>query len=355
VGQRSSRNVVPAYQVISKESDIGMAASVKDVAALAGVSVGTVSNVINRPDKVSASAASRVHAAIDQLGFVRNDAARQLRAGRSSTIGLVVLDVRNPFFTDLARAAEDRAANDGFSLMLGNSDERADREAVYIDLFEVQRVHGVLISPLGDITARLGQLRERGIPVVLVDRTSVDGSCSSVSVDDVAGGALAAGHLLEQGRRRLAFIGGPLNIQQVSDRLTGAATAVAAVPDATLEIILIEGLSALAGRAAGAELVAREPSDRPDAVFAVNDLVAMGVLQALLMQGGATTISTSPVQPSSPSHRSDSRVLSSGRPQSRSFSRRRPTRHSHRGRSSFSLHWSFEKVVFKAQRGSHTC
>jgi LacI family transcriptional regulator len=159
VGQRSSRNVVPAYQVISKESDIGMAASVKDVAALAGVSVGTVSNVINRPDKVSASAASRVHAAIDQLGFVRNDAARQLRAGRSSTIGLVVLDVRNPFFTDLARAAEDRAANDGFSLMLGNSDERADREAVYIDLFEVQRVHGVLISPLGDITARLGQLR----------------------------------------------------------------------------------------------------------------------------------------------------------------------------------------------------
>jgi hypothetical protein len=182
----------------------------------------------------------------------------------------------------------------------------------------------------------------------------------------VAGGALAAGHLLEQGRRRLAFIGGPLNIQQVSDRLTGAATAVAAVPDATLEIILIEGLSALAGRAAGAELVAREPSDRPDAVFAVNDLVAMGVLQALLMQGGgvrvpeqialiATTISTSPVQPSSPSHRSDSRVLSSGRPQSRSFSRRRPTRHSHRGRSSFSLHWSFEKVVFKAQRGSHTC
>ena len=84
-----------------------MAASVKDVAALAGVSVGTVSNVMNRPEKVSAAVSIRVQAAIDQLGFVRNDAARQLRAGRSSSIGLVVLDVRNPFFTDLARGAEE--------------------------------------------------------------------------------------------------------------------------------------------------------------------------------------------------------------------------------------------------------
>ena len=262
-----------------------MAASVKDVAALAGVSVGTVSNVMNRPEKVSIAVAARVQSAIDQLGFVRNDAARQLRAGRSSTIGLVVLDVRNPFFTDLARGAEDRAAADGFSVILGNSDEKADREATYLDLFEVQRMHGVLISPFGDITGRLRRLRERGIPAVLVDRTSADVSFSSVSVDDIAGGALAVGHLLAQGRRRIAFIGGPLEIQQVSDRLDGARTAVATHPDATLEVILIDGLTVIAGRAAGTELIARASAHRPDAVFAANDLVAMGVLQALMMQG----------------------------------------------------------------------
>ena len=110
--------------------------SVRDVAHLAGVSVGTVSNVMNHPEKVSESAVERVHDAITKLGFIRNDAARQLRAGRSKTIGLVVLDVRNPFFTDIARGAEDQAAQAGLALTLGNSDESVDRETAYLDLFE---------------------------------------------------------------------------------------------------------------------------------------------------------------------------------------------------------------------------
>ena len=135
-----------------------MAVSVRDVAAAASVSVGTVSNVLNRPDKVAPATVERVHAAIEELGFVRNDAARQLRAGRSRSIGLVVLDVRNPFFTDVARGAEDRAAEDGMTILLGNSDENTDREGSYLDLFEEQRVHGVLISPLADDLPRLDRL-----------------------------------------------------------------------------------------------------------------------------------------------------------------------------------------------------
>ena len=129
------------------------AVSIRDVAERARVSVGTVSNVLNRADKVSAAVVERVHAAIAELGYVRNDAARQLRAGRSTTIGLVVLDVRNPFFTDVARGAEDAAAANGLSILLGNSDEDSAREATYLDLFEEQRVHGVLISPFGDVGA----------------------------------------------------------------------------------------------------------------------------------------------------------------------------------------------------------
>jgi LacI family transcriptional regulator len=201
-----------------------MSVSVREVAAAASVSVGTVSNVLNRPDKVAPATVERVMAAIADLGFVRNDAARQLRAGRSRSIGLVVLDVRNPFFTDVARGAEDRAAEDGMTILLGNSDENRDREGAYLDLFEEQRVHGVLISPLSDDLPRLARLRERGTPVVLVDREAADRSFSSVAVDDVVGGELAVRHLAELGRRRVAFVGGPLGIQQAADRLEGAPT-----------------------------------------------------------------------------------------------------------------------------------
>ena len=261
------------------------AVSIRDVAERAGVSVGTVSNVLNNPAKVSPAAATRVLAAIEELGYVRNDAARQLRAGRSTTIGLVVLDVRNPFFTDVARGAEDEAATHALSVILGNSDENSEREAGYLDLFEEQRVHGVLISPYGDVGQRLARLRSRGTPAVLVDRISGDGAFSSVSVDDVAGGRLAARHLLDTGRRRIAFAGGPFDIRQVSDRLQGARGAVDAHPDATLEVLELSALTVLEGRRAGEALLSRPAADRPDAVFAANDLVATGLLQALVMRG----------------------------------------------------------------------
>jgi LacI family transcriptional regulator len=259
------------------------ASSIRDVAQLAGVSVGTVSNVLNGSPQVSPEATARVRAAIAELGYVRNDAARQLRAGRSTSVGLVVLDVRNPFFTDVARGVEDEAAKHGLAVLLGNSSEDARREAGYLDLFEEQRVHGVLISPYGDIDERLRRLRERGTPVVLVDRESRDAQVSSVSVDDIAGGRLAVAHLLSTGRRRVAFVGGPLDIRQVSDRLVGAREAVAAVPDASLEVVPTRALTVLEGRRIGEELVGR--ADRPDAIFAANDLVAVGLLQALVMSG----------------------------------------------------------------------
>jgi LacI family transcriptional regulator len=260
--------------------------SVRDVALRAGVSVGTVSNVMNQPNKVSAATVERVQEAITALGFVRNDAARQLRAGRSRAIGLVILDVGNPFFTELARGAEDEAARAGLSIILGNSDEKAEREATYLDLFEEQRMHGILISPFGDVTARLHRLRERGIPAVLVDRTSADVSFSSVSVDDVAGGKLAVDHLIATGRTRIAFVGGPMEIRQVADRLEGSRRAIAAHPGVGLEVIDTSALTVIEGRSAGIAIAARPASDRPDAIFAANDLVATGLLQALVMQGG---------------------------------------------------------------------
>lgn len=262
-----------------------MTASIRDVADAAGVSVGTVSNVLNKPDTVSVTTAQRVRAAIERLGYVRNDAARQLRAGKSRSVGLLVRDVRNPFFTDVSRGAETVAAAAGYTILLADTDESAEREASYLELFEEQRVFGVLINSVGDAHPRLSQLRSRGTPVVLVDEVSADPSLSSVAVDDVAGGYLAVEHLAALGRRRIAFVGGPHSIRQVADRLLGATRAAGEHGTVTLSTVPTEALTVLAGRSAG-ELIRNMPRDeRPDAIFAANDLVAMGVLQALTMMG----------------------------------------------------------------------
>ena len=262
------------------------AASIRDVAQHAGVSVGTVSNVLNRPGEVSADSITRVHAAIEELGYVRNDAARKLRAGVSTTVGFVVLDGQNPFFGDVVRGAEDEASRHGIAVLYGNTDEDIARERMYLDLFEEQQVRGVLISPYGDINPRLERLRARGIHAVLVDRFSGDGRFSSVSVDSVVGGRMAVEHLIETGRRRIAFVGGPFEIRQVTDRLAGARVAVenSAAP-VDIEVIATGALTVAEGAAAGARILERPRHEWPDALFAANDLLALGLLQGLIVDG----------------------------------------------------------------------
>lgn len=262
-----------------------MAAGMRDVAAAASVSVGTVSNVLNSPHKVAPATVARVHAAIDKLGFVRNDAARQLKARRSRCVALLVLDIGNPFFTAVARGAERRASQLNLTVLFGTSDDDAGRERSYIDAFDEQRVFGLLVSPVSDDLSRMLTLQARGTPVVLVDRDATGTPLSSVAVDDVAGGQLAADHLCATGRRRLAFVGGPFALRQVRDRLLGAREAVAKYSGASLEVIDTAELSVLAGRAIGEQLRARHPEERPDAVFCANDLLAIGVLQALTLMG----------------------------------------------------------------------
>lgn len=262
-----------------------MAVGIRDVAAAASVSVGTVSNVLNAPERVAPATVARVHAAIEELGFVRNDAARQLRAGRSRCVGLLVLDVGNPFFTDVARSAERQAAQSNLVVLLGTSDDDPHRERAYLETFDEQRVFGLLISPVSEDLDRVLALHRRGVPVVLVDRDGTGTPFASVSVDDVAGGAMALTHLCEQGRRRIAYVGGPLSLRQVADRLAGARGAADGFPGATLEVIATAEPSVLAGRAAGEHLCAVGPGRRPDAVFCANDLLAIGMLQALTSSG----------------------------------------------------------------------
>ncbi len=187
-----------------------MAVSVRDVAVAASVSVGTVSNVLNRPSKVAPATVERVMRAIEDLGFVRNDAARQLRAGRSRSIGLVVLDVGNPFFAEVARGAEARAAEDGMTVLLGNSDERArSRECVPRALPRAAGQRRARHSRRPMTSRCCIACSSGGVPVILVDRELPGSDFGSVAVDDVEGGHLAVSHLTANGRRRIAFVGGP--------------------------------------------------------------------------------------------------------------------------------------------------
>ncbi len=260
--------------------------SMKDVADRAGVAIGTVSNVLNHPDRVSEATRVRVQRVIAELSFVRNDAARQLRAGQSRTIGLIVLDVGNPFFSSLARAAEDCAAENGSTVILGDSGQSTEREGRYIDVFEQQRVQGMLISPVGDVGPRIEALRRRGVPVVLVDRTDPQRRCSSVSVDDVAGGYMAVRHLLDAGRRRIVFVGAKADYRQVADRLTGARQAVEEQGGAVLEVVEADAMTVLAGREVGGRVAQRRRRELPDGIFCANDLLAIGVMQAVLLIRG---------------------------------------------------------------------
>jgi LacI family transcriptional regulator len=257
--------------------------SIREVAAKAGVSVGTVSNVLNRPEIVADSTRRRVQAAIKQLGFVRNESARQLRAGQSRTIGLLVLDVANPFFTDLARGVEDEANESGLAVILCNSADQVAKERRYLELLEEHRVQGILITPVAAADEHVARLQRRGTPVVLVDSRSLNRGQCSVSVDDVLGGELAIAHLLEEGHRKIAFVGGPMSLRQVSDRRDGAIRALeeAGRTAADLHVIETTALHVAAGREAGAR-VAELPADRrPTAMFCANDLLALGALQEM--------------------------------------------------------------------------
>ena len=232
---------------------------IKDVARQAGVSVGTVSNVINRPEMVSEETRHRVRSVIERLGYVRSESARQLRAGRSRIIALLVLDMGNPFFVDVARGAERAARAAGLGVMVCNSAQSSAEEADYLGLFAEQRVRGVLLSPTDATGRNLTAFRRHRIPFVLVDRVAEGAAECSVSVNDVRGGELAAAHLLAAGHRSLAYVSGPPHLLQVRDRRAGALRALAAagLPADALLDLPTERLDVAAGRDAGARLLGR--------------------------------------------------------------------------------------------------
>lgn len=317
--------------------------SIREVAKRAGVSVGTVSNVLNRPNLVAEETRARVRAAIDELGFVRNESARRLRQGPPPgrrAFGVVVEDVANPFFTDVARGAERAMNAAGVDAIWCTSDGSAAKERRCLELLEEQGVDGLLIMPVGLGAERVGHLRARHTAVVLLDRDGVATDACSARVDHLAGGDVAATHLLTLGHEHIAFVTGAPNSQPSQDRRDGAARALTRAGGAAVNwspvrdvepggsqgdgalancrdadgalargvlqggalvegflvgadgplgasrvmaTVVVQAMTPTAGRQAARRLLKLRPV--PTGVFCANDLLAIGVVNELLRLG----------------------------------------------------------------------
>ncbi|WP_230299176.1 LacI family DNA-binding transcriptional regulator [Actinomadura coerulea] len=266
--------------------------SIREVARRAGVSVGTVSNVLNRPDLVAEATRDRVRAAIEELGFVRNESARRLRTGPERTagefgdqprraFGVLVEDLANPYATDVARGAEAALNAAGHDALWLSSDHSARKERRLLELLADQQAAGVLVIPVGIGPRDISRLRAAGMSVVLIDRDASD--VCSARVDHVAGGEAAAAYLLGIGRDRIAFVTGIPEPQPCVERRDGAARTIVEAGLGKPPVLVKDALSPTEGQAAARQIMAMSPV--PDGVFCANDLLAIGLINELTRLG----------------------------------------------------------------------
>jgi LacI family transcriptional regulator len=254
--------------------------SIRDVARHAGVSTGTVSNIINGVATVGPEYVERVQKSIRELGFIANESARQLKGGRSRSIGLVVESARNEFFTAFAAEVDVYARRLGLRLLSATSAQDESRQRDNLLMFEELRVRGVLISPLGDTPDYLSEMHARGVPLVTLGDRMPDERFCSVGLATGVSGYLAVRHLLASGRRKVAIITGPAGT--VPDRVDSARRAVSECPGATLEVITATDYSISEGAGVGEMIAHRPESDRPDGIFCSTDMLAVGVINRLV-------------------------------------------------------------------------
>jgi len=257
-------------------------ATIHDVARKAGVSSATVSHVINNSRFVSPETRARVVEAIDALRYRRDGVARSLRRARTSTIGVVISDITNPFFSDLVRGIEDRiyGREEGFNLILCNTDEDATRERMYLDVLQERRVEGLIIVPAGDNEDCLNELVMSGLPVVFADRTVEGVEADTVLVDNVDGTFRLTQHLVGLGHRRIGVLQSERAATSVAERILGWRYALeGARIGADAALVTKGGRTIEDARQAGLSLL--DDPGRPTAVLCTNNIMTLGMIQAI--------------------------------------------------------------------------
>lgn len=256
----------------------------RHVAERANVSVTTVSHVINETRPVSDELRQRVLAAMDELGYQPNLLARSLRQGKTHTIGMIIPDNANPFFAEMSRGVEDTSFEQGYSVILCNSDSNLDKELLYANVLAEKRVDGILFVAAGLSTERILDLQARRMPLVVVDRDLPEAAVDSVLTDNAQGGWLATHHLVELGHHRIGCITGPSDITPSAERITGYRQALDESGIPVDKALIVRGdFQYDSGYQAASQLL--QMDDPPTAIFACNDLMAIGVMSAALKLG----------------------------------------------------------------------
>lgn len=265
--------------------------TITDVAAEAGVSRATVSLVLREEPRVSQATRDRVHAAIERIGYVYDRRAAIMRTQRSMTIGVVVTNVRNPYFAELTMAIEEALQEGGFSVLLGYSQDEREREGRLLEVMGEHRVDGVILLPSRNTTAEdlRARLAQSAVPHVLIARGVADYDADYVGVDNVRAGELMGDHLGAQGFQRVAFLGGPDGSMARVDREAGLRRGFARHG---LQLDPAYSIPAIADQPGGVAAVEalRAAGPMPDGIACYNDVVASGVLSALRAGGIAPGI-----------------------------------------------------------------
>ncbi|MBW7922815.1 MAG: LacI family DNA-binding transcriptional regulator [Rubellimicrobium sp.] len=262
-------------------------ATILDVARRAGVSTATVSHVINESRVVTPETKQRVLEAIEALHYRRDGIARSLRRSRTGTIGLVVSDITNPFFSELVRGVEDAIIEKhrDSNLILCNTDEDTEKERRSVETLLEKRIDGLIFAPAGGNESQISHLITRGVPVVMVDRRLPGVEADAVLVDNVQGAYELTAHLLGLGHRRIGVMRADLRAGSIEERLHGfeAAMSAAGVPVDPALIVTSPSEVDEATRVA-ASLIARPSVQRPSAVFCTNNFMTLGMLRAIVQE-----------------------------------------------------------------------
>lgn len=255
-------------------------ATIKQVADHAKVSVATVSRVVNNTGYVSADLRERVEKAMNALNYKPSALARSLRRQETLTIGVMLPQLNQPFFSTLAFAIEKTLFANDYKTLICSSEEESDKEAAYVDMLLRQRVDGVIIVPIGSSTDNMNRLINGLVPAVLVDRDIPGVLVNRVLCDNVDGGRQAIRHLLELGHRRIAIIGGPGHSKAIDERIRGIQLGYQEfdLPYSDANFIMSEFKEFDNGYQVGKQLLSAP--NRPTAIFALTDVTAVGVLHA---------------------------------------------------------------------------
>jgi LacI family transcriptional regulator len=260
--------------------------TIQEVAHRSGVSPMTVSRVVNGSPRVRPETRRRVEAVVKELGYVPNRLARGLTRRKTGTLGLIVTDVANPFFTLIVRGCEDVAWRAGHHVILCNTQGDLERERGYVEDMLSFQVEGVLIAPVNDNSrSTLRLLRRNAVPFVLIDRSVTGLDADIVQGDSVAGARQLVEHLISLGHRRIGCIIEPSGTSTARDRLAGYREAHAAAGIPIVPELIVESMAIDPQRGHDATMRLLDLDDRPTAVFAVNNIVAVGVVEAARERG----------------------------------------------------------------------